>query len=427
MKRLVFILMLAALTLSCSTTPVAAQTRHDDLERKVNEMMDGMTLHQKVAQLFVIQIDRNNSEEEILVQDSLVRMGLGGVIIMRGPVKPFMKRANEMQSHSSIPLLFCTDAEWGAAMRFYEYLPYPRQLQLSKIPDAEPMLYQMGLNVARELSDLNIHVNFAPVADIAENPLDEEYSSQRNFSHGVQHVTSYADAYMRGLQDGGVSACGKHFPSHGDTRIDAHVEQPLFYYTREQMDSTYLVPFKRMIEDGVDFIMLGHHAVSGIDSTMIPMSISPKCVRDLLKGDLGFKGIVVTDALGMGGVANGRTPMEVMLAAYRAGVDMLLMPHNPIAGIKAIADSVSCGAFPLDELDARVHKVLMLKAEKGFFDKGFSRRTRHVAAKVRRARRRDSRLIEKMNRAIALADSAAVQSAAYDPTLVLDRGRDIEK
>lgn len=410
----------AALVLAFLTSSLQAANR-DKVEKIVDETMQSMTLQEKVAQLFVIQIDRNNPEELRQLQDSLVRIGLGGIIIMRGPIEPFIERTNHLQSLSRIPLIFCTDAEWGAAMRFYEYLPYPRQYQISKIPDAEKLLYKMGQNVARELKDLNIYVNFAPVADMTYEA--DINGAQRCFGFGFPRVTSYADAYMRGMQDCGISACAKHFPSHGDTKIDAHVALPMFDYTRAHIDTTYLVPFKKLIADGVDFIMIGHHAITGIDSTMIPASISPKCVKDLLKRDLGYTGIVVTDALEMGGVANGRTPVEIMLAAYQAGVDLLLMPEEPLAGIQAITDSVACGAFPIADLDARVKKILTLKAERGFFKKSFKREVTDVPAKIKKARRRDARLIMKMERAISEIDPA-YKGTLYDPTLVLDRGRD---
>lgn len=392
------------------------------IARKVDATMKRMSVRDKVAQLVVVQIDRNNNEAERSEQDSLVEMGLGGIIIMRGPVVPFMNRMNELQSKSKIPLIVCTDAEWGAAMRFYEYPDYPYQSQLTNIPDAEPLLYEMGLNVARELKDLNILVNFAPVADMAEEG-DDNYHFRR-FGPGIELVSNYCSAYMRGLQDGGVYACGKHFPGHGNVMIDSHVEMPVFDYTRAQMDSAYLAPFRRLIDDGVAFMMMGHHCIPSIDSAMIPMSISRKCVTDLLKDEMGFDGIVVTDALRMGGVANGRTPVEVMVSAYKAGVDMLLMPDTPIAGIEAIASMVESGELSIEELDSKVRKVLTLKAKAGLLDRFYSPRVENIPEKIEQARIRDFELIERMNAALAEVDTTSTKSEKQDGTLILDRGRD---
>lgn len=417
MKKATLTLILILCILPLNAQDSAKERR---IRQTVNEMMDNMTTEQKVAQLFMVQIDRNNPAEIRAEQDSLVKLGLGGIIIMRGPVVPFMERMNELQSASRIPLLVATDAEWGAAMRFYEYKAYPKQYQLSKMKNSAGLMYKMGRNVAKELKDLNIHVNFAPVADMVEVP--GENADQREFGFGVAHATEYATAYMKGMQDEGLSACAKHFPSHGETNIDAHIERPYFYYTREHADSTYLVPFKKMIDEGVDFVMMGHHAVQCYDSTMIACSISPKCVKGVLKGELGFKGLVVTDALGMGGVMNGSTPLEVNVAAYKAGIDLLLMSQEPIQAIKAITDSLECGAFPMDELDERVRKMLTLKARKGFFESGYSPIVTDIQDKIDRANKRDAALIEKMNKRIFAYDP--YENAPYhDPTLQMDRGR----
>lgn len=418
MKKLVIISLAALLCVASS----CVCNSEKGIARKVDATMKRMSVRDKVAQLVVVQIDRNNNEAERAEQDSLVEMGLGGIIIMRGPVVPFMNRANELQAKSKIPLIVCTDAEWGAAMRFYEYPDYPYQSQLTNIPDAEPLLYEMGLNVARELRDLNILVNFAPVADVAEEG-DDNYHFRR-FGPGIELIANYCSAYMRGLQDGGVYACGKHFPGHGNVMIDSHVEMPVFGYTRAQMDSAYLVPFQRLVDDGVEFMMMGHHCIPSIDSAMVPMSISRKCVTDLLKNEMGFKGIVVTDALRMGGVANGRTPVEVMVSAYKAGVDMLLMPDTPIAGIEAIASMVESGELSIDELDSKVRKVLTMKAKAGLLDRCYSPRVKNIPEKIEQARIRDFELIERMNAALAEVDTTSAKSEKQDGTLILDRGRD---
>ena len=421
MKKLTITLILALCILPLSAKDSADEQR---IQKTVDQIMSRMTLEQKVAQLFMVSINRNEAPAARAVQDSLVKMGLGGIIIMRGPVEPFMERMNELQSNSRIPIIVSTDAEWGANMRFSEYPHYPMQYQLCKMQGRADLMYKMGRNVAKELRDLNIHVNLAPVADMVEVP--SENSSQRDLAFGVGHATEYGDAYMRGMQDYGISACAKHFPSHGDTNVDTHRETLNIdgEITRERYDSVYLVPFRKMIDDGIDFVMMGHHSVSCLDPTLTPSSISKPIVNDLLRRDLGFSGIVTTDALGMEGVAHGRTPVEVNIAAYKAGIDILLMPLDPINSIRAIADSLQCGAFPMDELDARVRKVLSVKARKGFFDEGYDPIVRDVPTKVRKAVRRDNALIRKMNREIRKADPYIRETVYKDPTLQMDLGRD---
>ena len=421
MKKLIFAVFIIICALSCKGKPVEAGA-DEAMLAKVDSILASMDVQRKVAQLFIVQIDRNNPAKTRMRQDSLVRMGLGGIIIMRGPVAPFMERMNELQGYAQIPLLTCTDAEWGAAMRFpAEYMDYPRQFQLGKIDDAGDIMYRMGLNVGQELKDLNIYVNFAPVGDLMDVP--SEAGSQREFGTDKKKAAAYSVAYMKGMQDAGIFACGKHYPGNGDTPIDAHVDMPVFDYSRETMDTLYLEPFKAMVDNGVSFIMVGHCCYPSIDSTMIPMSISSACVTDLLKGEMGFKGIVTTDALGMGGVAKGRTSIEVSVGAYKAGIDMLLMPRDPIECINAIADSVATGVFSMEDLDNRVRKVLTYKAKAGFFDEGYSPIVENLDEKVAAARLRDSLLIDEMWAAIK-ASKIEVEKATVDPTLQMDEGVD---
>lgn len=409
MKRL-FGLFLAAASILAGLLGLGCFVGKSPVEKKLAKM----SVQEKVAQLFIADININDTEERIAMMDSLADMGLGGIIIMKGAVEPFMERANALQRRCNIPLLVCIDAEWGAAMRFDEYIPYPRQYLIGRIPNAEEYLYEMGLNVARELKDLNIHVNFAPVADLSDG--NAHTGAQRRFGLSPQRTADLCCAYVKGMQDGGIFACGKHFPGHGDHNVDSHLDRPFLTYSRAEMDTAHLVPFRRMIDEDLAFIMLGHYCIPSVDSSMATMSNSPVCVNELLRGDLGFKGIVTTDALGMGGVAKDRTPLEVNLATYKAGVDMLLMAKNPVESICAIADSVEAGVFPMEDLDARVRKVLQYKEKAGFFKRGYSPRVKRLNAKIAAARERDSVLAARMN---AVIDSAlrGAQSSTYDPTL----------
>lgn len=410
MKRCLRLFAAAALIIAISCLTNGCGTGKAAIDRRLSKM----TTQEKVAQLFVTSIDYNDTEDLMAEDDILVQMGLGGIIIMRGPVKPFMKRANHLQKNAKIPLLVSVDGEWGAAMRFGEYIPYPRQYMIGKIPNAEEYLYQMGLNVARELKALNIYVNYAPVADLATDN-NAGAGAQRRFGLSPEQTANLCNAYMKGMQDGGIFACGKHFPGHGDTAVDSHIDRPYLTYTRAEMDTVHLVPFKKMIEEGVAFIMMGHYCIPAVDSSLVTMSNSPICVNELLRRDLGFKGIVTTDALGMGGVAKGREPLEVNIATYKAGVDMLLMAKKPVESICAIADSVEAGVFPVEDLDARVRKVLEYKQKAGFFKPCYSPRVRRVDAKIAAARKRDSALVEKMDAAIkAVTDQ---EQSSYDPTL----------
>jgi beta-glucosidase-like glycosyl hydrolase len=423
MKKLLLLSLFFAvvLTAGCSDHR-AAEARH---QAQVDALMQQLTIPQKVAQLIILEISRNPEEETRLLQDSLIRdYGVGNLIIMRGPIGPFVERMNELQAMAQLPLLVATDAEWGAAMRFAEYLPYPRQRILGRLEgrQARRLIYQMGRNVGQELRDLNIYVNYAPVADACPDPYDKS-DGQRSFSGDPAVVADYTTAYMHGMQDEGIYACAKHYPGHGSTTVDSHYEMPVVLYDRDRLENVELVPFKRLIDEGVAMVMICHMSIPAIDSTGVPMSISAPCMKEMLREDQGFQGTVITDAVGMQGVAAGRTPLEVNLAVYRAGADMILMPDDIVTTIEAISDSVSTGVFPLEELDAKVRRVLMMKARAGFFDEGYSPIVTDLDQKIAAARRRDSTLQIRIARALLSSSQPPISPLDGDRTLVLDKGR----
>ncbi len=421
MKRfLPLALLLAVLFTAAGCHDNSANLRH---QAQVDALMEQLSIREKVAQLFVIEISREPSDATRALQDSLIRdYGVGCLILMRGPIGPFIERTNELQSLAKLPLLVATDAEWGAAMRFAEYLPYPRQRILGRLEGrrGERLLYQMGRNVGRELRDLNIYVNYAPVADVCPDPYDAS-DGQRSFDSDPQLVGAYATAYMHGMQDEGIYACGKHYPGHGATTVDSHYEMPVVLYDRDWFDRVALKPFQMLIDSGVEMIMVAHMSIPSIDSTGIPMSISAPCMKDLLCGEQGFRGTVITDAVGMQGVAAGRSPLEVNTAVYRAGSDMILMPDDVKLSIDAIADSVETGVWPLEELDAKVRKVLELKARAGFFDEGFDPQVRDLDRKIAEARERDSTLLVQIARALRKSSKPEIVPVGGDATLVLDK------
>jgi beta-glucosidase-like glycosyl hydrolase len=404
----------------CDNRKEQQELRHT---AQVDSLMQQLSIREKVAQLFILEISREPSDSTRALQDSLIRdYGVGALIIMRGPIHPFVDRMNELQAMADLPLLVATDAEWGAAMRFAEYLPYPRQRILGRMEGrrAEKLLYQMGRNVGQELRDLNIYVNYAPVVDVCPDSYDKS-DGQRSFDSDPERVGRFAAAYMHGMQDEGVYSCAKHYPGHGATRVDSHYAMPVVLYDRAQFDSVGLVPFQRLIDEGVAMIMVAHMSIPAIDSTGVPMSISAPCMKDLLRGEQGFDGVVITDAVGMQGVAAGRTPLEVNTAVYRAGSDMILMPEDIKCSIDAIADSVETGVWPLEELDAKVRKVLELKARAGFFDQGFDPQVRDLDRKIAEARHRDSTLLIRIGRALERSSRPYIEPVFGDRTLVLDK------
>lgn len=422
--------LLAALFCAASCTGSPGETvaepkpvNEDSLRHvsQVDSLMQRLSVKEKVAQLFIIEIsrfpDKNTKEfHKMLVEN----YGIGSLILMKGPVKQFIDHVNQLQAASDIPLLVAVDAEWGAAMRFPEYCPYPRQALLGRMENRADLMYQMGRNVGRELKDLNILINLAPVADVCADPYNKA-ESQRSFGGDPDLVAEYASAYMKGMQDEGIYACGKHYPGIGDSYVDSHYALPVIRHSREHLDTVDLYPYRRLIEEGMEMVMIGHFCIPDIDSTGVPMSISRECIDQVLKKDQEFKGVVITDALPMKGIARGKTALKANLAVYRGGADMILMPSDVIKTIGAIADSVSTGAFPIEELDAKVRKVLDLKARAGYFDEGFSAQVTDLDRKISEALTRDTALVFKMEKAMAESSKPKIRAWGRDRTLLLDR------
>ncbi len=391
---------------------------------QVEEALSKMSVRQKVAQLFVVELSRNPSPATRAYQDSLVGYyGLGNVILMEGSIKHFLNRLDELNSLAQVPIMVAVDGEWGAAMRFPEYLPYPRQAQLSRIEkNGEKLLYKMGRNVGKELKDINVLVNYAPVADVSKYYMRE--GALRTLSNDPRQVATWTTAYMKGMQDAGIYACGKHYPGHGGTTVDSHFALPVIMNTKAYMDTVDLYPFQNLIDNGVEMIMLAHISVPDIDPSGVPMSISSKLINDILRGEQGFKGVVITDAIVMAGLTNeNRSTVEATMAVYKSGSDMILMPDEPIKCIEALTKAVESGELPMEELDNKVRKVLMLKARAGYLEKGFNPHVKNLDRKIAAARRRDFRLIKKMRRLMekSTKPNAGIKPRGWDVTLIFDK------
>lgn len=340
-------------------------------ERQVEKVLSQMSVREKFAQLCMIAMDSRQNENAQALQDSLVREGLGGFIVMDDALLPNVRRMNHLQSLAKLPLMVAVDGEWGPSMRFSEFPFFPRQMQLGALRN-EDLVYQMGRAVGEECRIANILINFAPVVDVNINP-DNPVIGVRSFGEDKKKVAKMACAYMKGMQDAGIYACAKHFPGHGDTNVDSHRGLPQLDFTRERLDSVELFPFRELIDSGVALVMMGHLLILALDSEV--SSVSRPIVTGLLKEELGFDGVVVTDGLGMRGVTAGRTSVEVNLAAYKAGVDILLMPRDVPATLDTLTHMLQTGELDSEELDNKVRKVLMLKQKAGMLERGYTAQT----------------------------------------------------
>ena len=328
-----------------------------------NQMRE-MTLDQKIGQLFMIRAySKGDKAEEKTVKDLVSKHHIGGICFFQGTPEEQARLTNTYQALSKIPLFIAMDAEWGLGMRFAETTQsFPKQLTLGAIEDNN-LIYDMGLEVAKQLKSLGVNVNFAPVVDINNNP-NNPVINYRSFGEDLFNVGAKSYAYARGMQEGGILACAKHFPGHGDTDVDSHYDLPVLKMSRERIDSLELAPFKMLSELGVKSMMSAHLHVPSIDDRPNrPTTLSSKAINGILREEIGFDGLVFTDALDMQGVAKHFAPGDAELEALLAGNDILLLPRDIKKGIETLKAAVSDGRLTSQRIDQSVLRILKAKYE----------------------------------------------------------------
>jgi beta-glucosidase-like glycosyl hydrolase/CubicO group peptidase (beta-lactamase class C family) len=326
-----------------------------------DSILKTLTPQERIAQLFMVAAYSNRDEKHFNeIKKLIVDYKIGGVIFFQGGLERQAKQTNAYQSFSKVPLLISIDAEWGLAMRLDSTPQFPHQMTLGAIQN-DSLIYQMGAEIARQCKRLGIHINFAPVADVNNNPLNPVISN-RAFGENKYQVTRKALIYMKGLQDNGILANAKHFPGHGDTDSDSHKTLPTVKSSLERLDTLELYPFKELISQGLGSMMVAHLFIPSIDTTPNRAStLSKLVVTDLLKEKLGFKGLVFTDALNMKGVSDFYKPGELDVKALIAGNDVLLFSENVPAAIKQIQAAIERGEITQEEIDKRCKKILLVK------------------------------------------------------------------
>ena len=338
----------------------------DALEATVDSIYDQMSMEERVGQLFMIRAHSDLGPEHIRsVREQISKYHVGGLCFFQGTPAKHAELINSYQELSEFPLMIAIDAEWGGGMRFKESaMSFPRQLTLGAIQD-NSLIYDMGVEVGRQLKQLGIHVNFAPVVDVNNNPRNPVIND-RSFGEDRYDVTAKGYQYMKGMQDAGIMACAKHFPGHGDTDVDSHLDLPVINHDVRRLDSVELYPFKVMIDKGLQSIMVAHLNVPAYDPTSnLPTTLSPYVVDTLLRGELGFDGLVFTDALEMKGVTKHHSTDDIMLKALNAGNDMLVLPENMGNAFAAVMNAASEGRVPAERLEESVKRILRSKVRLG--------------------------------------------------------------
>lgn len=324
----------------------------------VEKQMASMNLQEKIGQLVMIEVypDQNELHRENIIK-SLKRYNLGGLLIMRGNPTKTSSWIRSFQEAANTPLIIAMDAENGASFRIDSLMTFPNAQALGAVDD-DTLLYRMGRTVAMQLKSLGVNMNFAPVADVNTNPANPIINF-RSFGENKYQVRRKTVAYAMGMQDAGVAAVAKHFPGHGDTRSDSHHTLPVIQHSAARLDSVELYPFRHLVNSGIAGIMTAHISVPVLDSTGKPASLSLPVIQDILRKNLGFKGLVITDAMNMKGVTLPAGQAEVQ--ALRAGNDMLEFVTNLPGAISAIESAVKNGTIPVGEIELKCRRVLALK------------------------------------------------------------------
>jgi len=330
----------------------------------VNKTLESMTLYDKCAQIFMPAVfgktlDQQSKEFQFALEMVKIH-GIGGVVISTGDVEETASMIAELQKHSKIPLLVSADFENGIGMRMKASNTFPHNMALGSTYNPD-FAYETGKATAIEALMLGVNINLAPVADVNSNP-ENPVINLRSFSEDKDVVTEFCLSFVEGSLEGGVVPVAKHFPGHGNTKTDSHIDMPVIKGNKEILMENELKPFISLIENKVPAIMTGHLNVPAFESdNKIPASLSYNIITKLLKEQLGFKGLIITDALDMKAVTNYYSNSEACVMAFKAGNDILLMPPSIRDGITSIYDAVKSGKISEERLNESVKKILTLK------------------------------------------------------------------
>lgn len=341
----------------------------DSIQMKwVNEKYDSMSLEEKVGQLFIVAAYTNRDVvHENEIQALIEKEHIGGLIFMQDQAVHQIELTNKFQSVSKIPLLIGMDAEWGLAMRLKDVERFPWNMTLGALRNND-LVYQVGKQIGVQANRVGVQFNFAPSIDVNVNPNNPIIGS-RSFGSNPDRVAEKGIAYMEGMKAQNVLSSAKHFPGHGNTDKDSHKTLPLIPDNKEDLEKYHVAPFKKLIDAGVQSIMVAHLNVPALESDpKIPSTLSKKIITDYLKGELHFKGIIITDALNMDGVAKMYAPGDVDYRAFVAGNDILLFSQNVHIGKQKIIDAINKGEISEQRLEESVKKILMAKYITGLND-----------------------------------------------------------
>jgi len=336
-----------------------------DLDKKAVKYADSLyaklSMDERIGQLYIVALYTNKDQNHISGVRKLVEQErIGGIILMQDDAEQEIALVNEFQKKSRVPMLFGMDAEWGLYQRIKTAHKFPWAITLGAIQDNN-LVYEMASKIAEDAKKMGIYWNFAPVVDVNTNPKNPIIGN-RSFGSDVQNVIAKSLAYAQGLQDNGVLAAIKHFPGHGDTDVDSHLDLPVVKHSLERLNKIELAPFKALMDKKIGGVMIAHLYVPQLEKVKnIPASISYDIVTNLLKNKFRYEGLVITDALNMNAVAKKYPAGELDLRAFKAGNDVLLFSQDVPTGKKLIKEAIQKGEISEKRLEESVKKILKTK------------------------------------------------------------------
>lgn len=359
MKRIVLsaLVMVLSLTMTAIKPSLIFQRSISKNQQWVDSVYKTLSDRERVAQLFIPMVDpRSGASSKATIAKWIKTEKMGGLLFSKGSLADYATMTNYAQSIASVPVLMTFDGEWGLSMRIKETPRFPYNMGLGAISN-EKLLYEYGREMARECREIGIHVNFAPVFDVNSNP-SNPVIGYRSFGEDPTRVSRLAVAYSRGLEDGGVLSVSKHFPGHGDTSVDSHKALPTVSHDRTTLNMVDLLPFNQYVNAGLSGVMVGHLSVPALDKSGTPASLSKAITTDLLRDDMGFEGLIFTDALAMKGA---NSSLNNCVAAIIAGADVLLGSNSPSKDLDAVMAAIKSGKITSKMIETRCKKVLAYK------------------------------------------------------------------
>lgn len=349
--------------------PVPSPSPVMPADPEIDELLRTLSVRDRIAQLVVPWIPGTYAAYDdsgfARAQSWVDSLHVGGVIVSIGSPLDIAAKLNRLQRRSRLPLLVASDLEGGTSLRLVGGTFLPPNMGVAAT-GSDSAAYDMGTMTALEGRAVGVHLAFAPVADVNNNPANP-IINVRSFGEDPAQVGRFVSAEVRGLQDHGMIATAKHFPGHGDTGTDSHLALPVVTADWRRLDSVELVPFRAAIAAGVQVVMSAHVALPGIDTGQLrPGTVAPEILTGLLRDSLGFHGLIVTDALNMAGIAD-LYGAEAGVRAFLAGADLLLQPGDPAAALDAMESAVTRGEITPERLDSSVRRVLQLKRDIGLF------------------------------------------------------------